>query len=83
MPAKIAAPHSARYSASAPNADAADDRHAVAGHQVAQHLRVLAGDRGADVGQHAGRQAELGGERVERAGPGCRRRCRSGSGGCA
>ena len=43
---------------------AADDGHAVAGHQVAEHLRVLAGDGGADVGQHAGRQAQLGGERV-------------------
>ncbi len=56
---------SARYSGSAANAGAADDGHAVLGQQVAEHLGVLAGDGGAEPGQHAGRQPELGGDRVE------------------
>ncbi len=43
---------------------AADHRHPVAGHEVAEHLGVLPGDGGADVGEHAGRQPEPGGHRV-------------------
>jgi len=42
----------------------ADDRNAVARHEVAEHLRVLPRDRGADIGQHPGRQTELCRERV-------------------
>jgi hypothetical protein len=37
----------------------------VLGEQLSQHRRVLIGDRGAELRQHAGGQVEAGGDRIE------------------
>ena len=47
-----------------------DERDAVLGQQVLQHLRVLPGDGGAEHGEHADRQAEIDRQAVDVAGAG-------------